>query len=115
MILPPLQGSLDQRDFFIYAAADRKYFDLYGRALINSVLANTDHGIHLHLYDPTESQLEFCQRSRISVTWEYLASDQFDSAMEFWSRWDLPEPWNSRKTKMLSLKQYQDNSNLRVW
>jgi hypothetical protein len=115
MILPPLQGSLDQKDFFIYAAADRKYFDLYGRALINSVLANTDHGIHLHLYDPTESQLEFCQRSRISVTWEYLSPNQFDSAMEFWSRWDLPEPWNSRKTKMLSPKQYQDNSNLRVW
>ncbi len=115
MILPPMQGSFQQLGFFIYAAADSRYFDLYGRALINSVLLNTDYGIHIHLYDPTDQQLEFCSRPRISVTWENLPTDQFDQAMKFWSRWDLPEPWASRKNKMLSLKQFTDNRDLEMW
>lgn len=114
-MLPTIHGSLQQSGFFIYAAADTRYFDLYGRALINSVLTNTQHGIHVHIYDPTDEQLAFCQRPRCSVSWEYLYATQFDSAMEFWSRWDLPEPWASRKNKMLGLKQFADNTNLALW
>lgn len=110
-----MQGSLHQPGFFIYAAADTRYFDLYGRALINSVLRNTDHGVHVHIYDPTPEQLVFCQQPRCSVTWEYLEPQQFDTAIAFWSRWDLPEPWASRKNKMLGLKQFADNSNLPLW
>ena len=110
-----MHGSLQQPGFFIYAAADTRYFDLYGRALINSVLRNTDHGVHIHIYDPTPQQLVFCQRPRCSVTWEHLAPDQFATAEAMWSRWDLPEPWASRKAKMLGLKQFKDNSDLPLW
>lgn len=115
MILPQIQGIFRQRDFFIYAAADTRYFDLYGRALINSVLVNTTHGVHVHIYDPTPDQLKFCQRDRISVTWENIPGDLLDRAVAFWSRWDLPEPYASRKTKMLGLKQYADNRDLALW
>lgn len=109
MILPNMHGSLQQPGFFVYAAADCGYFDLYGRALINSVLRNTNHGIHVHIYDPTHDQLSFCQQPRCSVTWECLAPTQFESALEFWNREDLPEPHAGRKNKMLGLKQSTSN------
>ena len=116
MILPPLHGNLTQSEFFIYAAADAVYFDRFGPALANSVVRNTDHGVHFHLYDPTPAQLEYCKNTdRISVTWETTAPGQFDSAFAFWGRTDLPEPYHSRKNKMLGLKQFTDNANLSAW
>ena len=51
MMLPPMQGILDQDNFFIYTAGDYEYFDEFGPTLINSVLRNTQFGIHLHLYN----------------------------------------------------------------
>ena len=106
MNLPPLQGKISQSGFFIYAAADTRYFDDYGRALINSVLKNTAYGIHVHVFNPTDKQLKWCEaQQRLSVSWEYIAPDQFDSAIQFWNRTDLPEPYAGRKNKMLGLKQ----------
>ena len=66
MILPPMHGKCDQDNFFIYAAADRRYFDLHGKALINSVLANTpEYGVHIHIYDPRLDQIAFCNSSLV--------------------------------------------------
>ncbi len=115
MILPSLQGNFHQTGFFIYAAADSRYFDLYGKSLINSVLANTDHGVHIHIYNPTQVQIEFCQRPKVSATWEHTLPHQFNAAYDFWSRNDLPEPAASRKIKMLGLKQYENNQDLMAW
>lgn len=115
MILPPLQGSLEQDDFFIYVAADRTYFERYGVPLINSVIRNTDFGIHAHIYDPTQANLDFCKQPRVSVSWEHTTAGQFDGAISLWSRNDLPDPYMSRKQKMLGLKQFQDNQNLALW
>jgi hypothetical protein len=107
MIIPPLSGNLDQKDFFVYAAADGSYFDKFGRQLINSVKQNTDYGVHLHLYNPTPAQLDFCyQTDRVSVTWETFGTEQFETAIKYWSRTDLPEPQNSRKNKMLGLASF---------
>ncbi len=115
MILPSLHGSFHQTDFFVYAAADRSYFDAYGRALINSVLRNTIYGIHIHIYDPTPEQIKFCNQPRISVTWEYTEAEQFCDAINFWSTLDLAEPWLSRKTKMLGMQQFHDYQDIEKW
>ena len=116
MIIPSLSGKLDQNNFFVYAAADSGYFDKFGRQLVNSVKQNTNYGVHLHLYNPTPGQLDFChQTDRVSVTWETFAPEQFESAIQHWSRTNLPEPQNSRKNKMLGLKQFTDNTNLPMW
>ena len=120
MKIPPLQGSLDQSGFFIYAAADSKYFDDYGKPLINSVLRNTTYGIHLHIYDPTDDQLAWCRaQRRLSVSWEHIDAAGFDTALALWSRDDLAEPYRSRKNKMLGLKvvdhSLSDQDNLRSW
>ena len=106
MLLPPLQGTIQQPGFFIYAAADSIYFDTYGRALINSVLKNTNHGIHVHIFDPTAKQMSWCQgQTRLSISWEHTTPDQFDDAVRFWSQVNLPEPYAARKNKMLGMKQ----------
>lgn len=115
MILPQLQGSLDQSNFFIYVAADHVYFQTYGRALINSVLRNTAYGVHVHIYDPKPADIGFCSRDRVSLSWERTTPGQFDTAIQLWSRDDLSEPYAARKQKMLGLKQFQQNENLALW
>ena len=116
MQLPMIQGKLDQDGFFVYAAADRAYFDRFGRALARSLTLNTKYGMHFHLYDPTNDQLIWCdQTDRVSVTWEYLLPKQMQSTIDFWSKSNLPEPYASRKNKMLGLKQFADNANLVAW
>ena len=86
MMLPPVQGSLSQEKFFIYAAADSVYFDAHARPLIRSVLANTpEYGVHIHIYDPRPDQIEFCQaHPGVSCTYEYLNDQDFDSVCKYW-------------------------------
>jgi hypothetical protein len=85
MILPPLQGNLDQDRFFIYAACDFEYFNEFGPALINSVLRNTTFGVHLHLYNPTAEQIKHCRsQDRVSITYEYAPMEMFDVAAKQW-------------------------------
>ena len=99
MILPPLQGKLGQQDFFIYAAADEKYFDLYAKPLINSVLTNTpDIGVHIHIYNPRQDQIEFCNKPNVSCTYEYPDAAEFIKVRDAWyTRTDLT---NDRQRQM---------------
>lgn len=86
MIIPPLQGKLSQAGFFIYAACDTHYFDDFGKALIGSVLKNTNVGIHLHIFNPREDQITYClSNARISVTYEETPNDAFDVAANRWN------------------------------
>ena len=85
MKLPPLLGNLDQTQFFIYAAGDTDYFRDFGPALIRSVQANTTHGLHLHLYNPTAEQVQYCRsQDRVSVTFESVPLDLFGAATTHW-------------------------------
>ena len=86
MLLPPVQGSLSQEKFFIYAAADAVYFDLHARPLIKSVLANTpEYGVHIHIYDPRPDQIDFCNSyPGVSCTYEYLNDQEFDLVCTQW-------------------------------
>ena len=105
MHLPTLHGTLRQSDFFIYAAADSVYFDQYGRSLINSVLRNTGYGVHIHIYNPTLEQINFCNsQPRVSATWEYFDNSALASAVAFWSNPLLSEPYLSRRNRMLGIK-----------
>jgi hypothetical protein len=86
MKLPPLLGNLDQPKFFVYTAADTVYFDLHARPLINSIIANTpDYGVHIHIYDPTPDQIEFCRdRPKVTCTYENLDNTEFQQAADYW-------------------------------
>lgn len=116
MIIPPIQGEFAQKDFFIYVAADQKYFEQFGKTLINSVEQNTDYGVHVHLYNPAPDQIEFCKNKKsVSVTWENFSFDIFNSAINFWSQASLSEPYHSRRHKMLGMKQFTDSDDLTNW
>jgi hypothetical protein len=86
MIIPPLHGKLEQQGFFVYVACDQHYFTEFGKSLINSVRSNSQLGVHLHLYNPTPDQIEYCkQQSRVSVTFEFVPLELFKSAADRWN------------------------------
>ena len=86
MRMTPLLGNLDQPKFFVYAAADTVYFDLHARPLINSITTNTpEYGVHIHIYNPTPNQIEFCRsRPSVTCTYETLDDAEFQQAADFW-------------------------------
>jgi hypothetical protein len=85
MIIPPLHGKLDQQGFFVYAAADETYFDLYAKSLINSVIKNTpEYGIHVHIYNPRPDQIEFCNKPKVSCTYEFVDVQLFNGIRDLW-------------------------------
>lgn len=80
MNLPRIQGSCDQRDFFLYTACDTQYFDQFAPALINSILHNTPYGVHVHVYNMTDAQKDFCRSPRISFTHEDTDIEDFETS-----------------------------------
>lgn len=111
-MLPPLQGNLDQEKFFIYAACDVAYFDEFGPALINSVLRNTRFGIHLHLYNPTADQIQYCRSTdRVSITYEHAPIELFVKAAEPWQQVSAdPELADRRKRIVTAMGKGKDVS-----
>lgn len=85
MILPKVHGQNSQQEFYIYAACDSAYFDQFAPALINSVLANTNQGLHLHLFNPRDDQINCCRQARVSATWEFVDHNKFRQARERWN------------------------------
>lgn len=84
MILPEIVIHSKPIGSFLFSAADSVYFDEYGRTLINSVLKNTNYHIHVHIYNPTQDQINFCDKSRVSLSYEILDTIQFESITNEW-------------------------------
>lgn len=99
MILPRVHGQNTQREFYIYAACDSAYFDQFAPALINSILTNTQQGLHLHLFNPRDDQIKQCQQSRISATWEFVTNKHIDPFVENYS--NLTEEQQRRTQKSM--------------
>lgn len=83
--MPPLLGNLDHSDFFVYAACDTKYFDDFGKVLVNSIQQNSNNNIHLHLFNPRDDQIEFCKQKNVSLTYEYVTLDAMSNAANRWA------------------------------
>jgi hypothetical protein len=78
MNLPTFYGSLEQNSFYIYTACDEHYFDEFAEPLINSIQANTDLGIHIHIFNPRQDQIDYCNaQPRVSVSYERISVDRF--------------------------------------
>lgn len=78
MKLPNLHGTINQDKFFIYVACDSYYFDEFAVALVNSVKQNTSAGVHLHIFNPRQDQLDrFVHDTKVSVTYEYIHANDF--------------------------------------
>lgn len=92
MMIPPIHGTCTQSNFFIYAACDTRYFQEFGREFINSIRCNASAGIHIHLFNPTQEQINFCQQHRVSVTWETVTIDMFNASADRFKTATLSEP-----------------------
>lgn len=112
MMIPPLQGNLDQNNFFIYVACDVEYFNEFGTALINSVLKNTAFGIHLHLYNPTPEQISYCRSiDRVSITYELAPIEIFNAAADRWKTVPTdPELADRRRRIITAMSKGKDTS-----
>jgi hypothetical protein len=85
MQLPNTHGSLAQYHRYIYTACDSHYFNSFAKVLINSIQHNTDFKIHVHLFNPTDVQLEFCNNNAVSVTHETVCLEDFAAAANKWN------------------------------
>lgn len=100
--MPALQGTFDQSDFFIYAACDSAYFADFGTAFVNSIKLNANCNIHIHLFNPTPDQINYCQRNGVGVTWEHAHQNLFVPAVARWRSAPDQEPEKSRYERTLN-------------
>jgi len=112
MIIPDMQGTCTQQNFFIYAACDQKYFDEFGQEFIRSIQKNTNLGIHIHVFNPTEQQIDFCNTSsNVSMTYEHVPVDLFHSAASKWNTTPVAEPLASQYARTLTaMRKGRDSS-----
>lgn len=116
MMMPPIQGTCTQSSFFIYAACDSKYFEEFGYEFIRSIQQNTNAGIHIHVFNPTQEQIEFCNQPGVSITWETITPDMFaESASRFASEpFQEPERDRYRRTQNAMVKGHDCNLHERM-
>jgi len=105
MNLPTLNGTFPTDSFFIYVACDSVYFAEFGHSFVNSVRRHNQIAIHVHLFNPTSEQLDFCQRNSLSVTWETIAPDSFELATRRWSNVPLEQLEKSQHERTLNAMQ----------
>jgi len=71
MNLPNIQGQTNQSGKFFFFAADTGYFNLYGKALAYSLRQHAPWAkVHVHIYNPSEEQLSWCEQHSVSYTYE---------------------------------------------
>jgi len=110
MIITNLQNSLFHKDFFVFAACDSVYFDEFGKSLINSLLKNTKHNIHLHIFNPKDDQLNFCSKNnRIYVSYEFIKLEDLSNATNKWHSDDVKELHNYKRI-ITAMKKSNDSS-----
>jgi hypothetical protein len=112
MNLPDMQGTCNHRDFFIYAACDLHYFDEFGPAFIRSIRAHTQTNIHIHIFNPRQDQLDFCQAENVSVTWEHVPLELFASCASRWQSMPDRDPELTRYNRTLNAMSKGQDSDL---
>jgi hypothetical protein len=103
MILPNVIGNINQSNFFIFTACDGKYFEDFGRILINSVLKNTNLGVHVHIFNPSNENVDFCKSvDRLSLSYEHIDRSMFVEAAKKWQKIPTTEPDATRHKRILT-------------
>lgn len=101
MLLPELHGNKPTTEEFIFTAADSIYFDIHGVPLINSVLKNTQYSLHIHIYNPSQYQLDYFKTPRVTVSYEYVNPDNFDTLAK---QWYYKKTFDNKRQKEMTLK-----------
>ena len=76
----------------VYTACDVRYFRDFGPAFANSVLTNSDFGVHFHIFNAEPCDIEFCQSiPRVSFSHEHVPLDVFATATRLWESLPLDD------------------------
>ena len=106
MIIPPMHGELKADNFFVYAACDYIYFDVFGKALVNSVVKNAETHLLLHIFNPRDDQLLLLEGyDQVSVSYEYVLPNVFNTAAEKWRQ----QPPRYKKSNSIGLGEAPTN------
>lgn len=101
MLIPELHGQKPSSKEFLFTAADSEYFDTHGVPLINSVLTNTQYDIHVHIYNPSQYQLDYFKTPRVTISYEYVNPDEFDTIAK---QWYHKKTFDNKRQKEMTLK-----------
>jgi hypothetical protein len=112
MLIPQLQGNTPPKEFFIYSACDNNYFDEFALPLINSIKRNANLPLHLHIFNPKDSQLELCNKLDVTVSWEEVSVDLFDRAADRFIEIPTKEPQKSEYDRTLNAMGKGNDRNL---
>lgn len=73
MILPNIDGNKNVTKDSFYFGCDSKYFNTYGIPLVNSLKVHAPWShIHIHLFNPTDDDINWCNASSVSVSYENI-------------------------------------------
>lgn len=84
MLIPSRLGNIPPTSPFIFTAGDSKYFEIYGKPLVNSILQNTKYHVHIHLYNPSTQHLDWLVKDRVSFSYEYVDKEEFCDIAADW-------------------------------
>jgi hypothetical protein len=76
MKLPPILGQTNISGNNFFFGADSIYFEQFGKSLAKSLRKHADWAnIHVHLYNPKDEQLKWCEKNRVTVSYEFIPED----------------------------------------
>lgn len=111
MILPPIQNKNHiQESVIIFAACDENYFNNYAKFLVNSSKKHLNFSIHLHLYNPSQTTIDWCTSNSVSFTFEHFDSAILRPATDYWKK-NLTDPEDIRKRSDM-IKDINDHDRL---
>jgi hypothetical protein len=67
----------------IFTGGDTKFWNRFGKSFVNSFKHfNPDKTIHVHIFDPTESDIKELELSSCNYSVEYVSQDEIDELVE---------------------------------
>lgn len=85
MLLPNIQGNVNIVKDGFYFAADKNYFDLYGKALCLSLKEFAPWAnVHVHLFNPFPTQLEWLRKNNVTASYETV-DDSFKEIKTYYA------------------------------
>jgi hypothetical protein len=76
MKLPPILGQTNISKNSFFFGADSVYFEQFGKSLAKSLRKNAGWAnIHVHLYNPNDDQIKWCEKHQFTASYEYVPED----------------------------------------
>lgn len=76
MKLPPILGQTNISGNSFFFGADSIYFEQFGKSLAKSLRKYAEWAnVHIHLFNPTDAQLAWCQKNQFTASYEFVSED----------------------------------------